>query len=118
MKIRLYIDKDAMSRFLVNGLRARGVDVTSVVEEGRRGLDDLSQLEFAAEQGRVLCTSNISDFYRLHTEYLQQGKNHAGIIFIQQQRYSVGEQIRRLLKLISTKTVDTMQSQIEFLSAW
>jgi hypothetical protein len=118
MKIRLYIDEDAMSRALINGLRARGVDVTSVKEEERRNLDDRSQLEFSTKQGRVLCTSNIGDFYQLHTEYLRQGKNHAGIIFIPQQRYSVGEQLRRLLKLISTKSAETMQSQVEFLSAW
>jgi hypothetical protein len=118
MRIRLYIDEDAMSRPLVNGLRARGIDVITVAEEKRRGLNDELQLEFATRQGRVLCTSNIGDFYRLHTEYLRQGKAHAGIIFIPQQRYGVGEQIRRLLKLISTKSAETMQSQVEFLSAW
>ncbi len=118
MKIRLYMDEDAMSRALINGLRARGVDVTSVEEEGKRALDDRAQLEFSTQQGRVLCTSNIKDFYLLHTEYLQKGKFHAGIILIPQKRYTVGEQIRRLLKLISTKTSETMQSQIEFLSAW
>ena len=118
VKMRLYLDEDVMSHPLVNGLRARGIDVTSVVAEGRTGLADESQLEFAAMQGRVLCTSNIGDFYQLHTEYVRQGKNHAGIIFIPQHRYSVGEQIRRLLKLIATKSAETMQTQVEFLSAW
>ena len=118
VKIRLYLDEDVMSHPLVNGLRARGIDVASVVAEGRTGLDDASQLEFATMQKRVLCTSNIGDFYRLHTEYLTQGKSHAGIIFIPQHRFRVGEQIRRLLKLIATKSAATMQNQVEFLSAW
>ncbi len=47
MKIRLYIDEDAMSHSVIAGLRARGIDVTSVIEEGRQGRDDVDQLEFA-----------------------------------------------------------------------
>ena len=118
MQIRLYIDEDTMSRALVAGLLARGIDVRSVIEEGKAGLDDIDQLEFAKEQGRVLCTCNRRDFYRLHTEYLREGKMHAGIIVIPQQRYGIGEQIRRLLRLISTKSAEEMEGQVEFLSAW
>jgi hypothetical protein len=36
MQIRLYIDEDAMASALVQGLRARGVDVYSVGEQIRR----------------------------------------------------------------------------------
>jgi hypothetical protein len=35
-----------------------------------------------------------------------------------QQRYSVGEQMRRLLRLIKTLTAEEMRNRIEFLSAW
>ena len=118
MPIKLYIDEDAMSRLVIAGLRARDIDVTSVIEEGRQGLEDVEQLEFAKEQRRVLCTSNRGDYYRLHTEYLQQGKMHAGIIVITQQRYGIGEQIRRLLRLIAAKSAEDMQNNIEFLSSW
>ena len=38
MQIRLYIDEDIMSRALVNGLRARGIDVKATVEEGKEEL--------------------------------------------------------------------------------
>lgn len=118
MKIKLFIDEDMMSRSLLKGLRARGIDVLSVLDEQRVGLDDASQLEYSTQCGRVLCTSNIRDFYQLHIEYLEQNRNHAGIIFVPQKRFSVGEQIRRLLTLIATKSPDSMQSNIEFLSAW
>jgi hypothetical protein len=118
MKIRLYLDEDAMSHSLITGLRARGIDVMTTLETRRTGLEDVVQLEFATMQQRVLCTSNTRDFHQLHTEYLRQGKIHAGIIFIPQQRYSVGEQIRKLLKLIATKSAEEMQGQVEFLSAW
>ena len=118
MPIRLYIDEDAMYHWVIAGLRARGIDVTSVTGEGREGLEDVEQLEFAKEQERVICTSNTGDYYRLHTEYLREGKTHAGIIVITQQRYGIGEQIRRLLRLIAAKSAEDMENNIEFLSSW
>jgi len=47
-----------------------------------------------------------------------EGHAHAGIIFGQQQRYSVGEQMRRLRRLIALRSAEAMQNQIEFLSNW
>ena len=118
MQIRLFIDEDAMSRALARGLRARGIDVTTVGEEGRKGLEDDEQLAHAASQGLVLYTFNISHFYRLHGEYMSQGKSHAGIIFVPQQRYGIGEQLRRLLVLIRSKSAEAMKDNVEFLSHW
>lgn len=97
MQIRLYLDEDAMARALVLGLRARGVDVTTVIDEGMKEKDDREQLEYATRQGRVIFTFNVGHFCKLHQDCLAQGKNHAGIIVVYRQRYSVGEQIRRLL---------------------
>jgi hypothetical protein len=67
---------------------------------------------------RVLFSFNRGDFFRLHTEYLAQGKSHAGIILTNQQQYSVGEQMRRNLRLTATKSATDMKNQIEFLSSW
>jgi hypothetical protein len=67
---------------------------------------------------RVLFSFNRGDFFRLHTEYLAQGKSHAGIILANQQQYSVGEQMRRILRLTATKSATDMKNQIEFLSSW
>ena len=39
-------------------------------------------------------------------------------LYSNQQRYSVGEQMRRLLRLISSLTAEEMRNRIEFLSAW
>jgi hypothetical protein len=69
-------------------------------------------------KGRVLCTFNVGDFYRLHSAYLAQGKPHAGIILMRQQYYSIGEQMRRILKLVASKSADEMRNWVEFLSAW
>lgn len=104
MKIRLYLDEDSMRRTLVETLRARGVDVLTTLEVGMIERMDQEHLEYATSQGRVLFSFNVGDFYRLHTTFLAQGKSHAGIILARQQHYSVGEQMRRLLKLIATKS--------------
>ena len=118
MQIRLYLDEDSMSKALAHNLRLRGIDVTTVAEEGRQGLSDLEQLEFATSEGRVICTGNVGDFLQLHTEFLSSGKPHAGIIIIPRQGYSVGEQIRRLLRLIKSKSAESMRNNIEFLGNW
>ena len=107
-----------MYRPVITGLRARDIDVTSVSDEENEGLEDIDQLEFAKVQERVICTCNVGDFFRLHTEYLREGKTHAGIIIITQQRHSIGEQISRLLRLIAAKSAEDMQNSIEFLSGW
>jgi len=94
------------------------VDITTALDEGMIERSDAEHLDYATTQGRVLYTFNVADFYRLHTNYLAQGKTHAGIILARQQRYSVGEQMRRLLKLVATKSAEEMQNSVEFLHAW
>jgi hypothetical protein len=65
-----------------------------------------------------LYSSNIRDFYRLHTEFLTKGESHAGIILVQQQRYSVGQIMRGILRLIASKSAEEMHEKVEFLSGW
>ncbi len=107
-----------MRHALVNALRSRGLDVTTALEQHMIHRDDEDHLNHATEQGRVLFTFNRGDFLKLHREYLVQGKQHAGIIVANQQQYSVGEVMRRLLHLAAAKTDDDMRNWIEFLSAW
>ena len=81
------------------------------------GQPDQYQLEFATSQNRGIYTFNVADFYSLHIQYLTDGRQHAGIILTHQSRYTVGEQIRRVLKLISTLSAEDMQNRAEYLSA-
>ena len=118
MTIRLYFDEDSMYLGLIRALRARGVDVVTALEAGMIEQPDGDHLEYATRQGRVLCTFNVGDFYRLHTEYVHQGTPHGGIILMRQQHYSIGEQMRRLLRLMASKSADEMESWVEFLSEW
>ncbi|MBL8221705.1 MAG: DUF5615 family PIN-like protein, partial [Bryobacterales bacterium] len=75
---------------------SRGVTVLTALEVGLSGTPDEDQLRFAAEHGCVLYSHNTSDFYRLHTEWISTGRGHAGMILAPQQRFSVGEQLRRI----------------------
>jgi predicted nuclease of predicted toxin-antitoxin system len=116
--IRLYFDEDSMRRGLVRALRARGMDVITALDAEMVERRDEEHLDYATEQGRVLCSFNVADYCRLHSSYLAQGKPHAGIILMRQQHYSVGEQMRRLLGLAASKSGDEMKNWIDFLSAW
>ena len=107
-----------MDRDLVKALRARGIDVSTAQDDGLIACKDEEHLRHAALEGRVLFSFNRGDFYRLHTIFVGQGNSHAGIILARQQQYSVGEQMRRLLKLTAAKSAEDMQNQVEFLSAW
>ena len=80
MTIRLYMDEDTMDQALVQALRARNVDVITALDAGMIEREDAEHLDYATEQGRVLCSFNVRDFYRLHSDYVAQDKPHAGII--------------------------------------
>ncbi|MFH1026097.1 MAG: DUF5615 family PIN-like protein [Nitrospirota bacterium] len=118
MTIRLYIDEDAMDKDLVQALRARGIDVMTAFEANMIERLDEEHLEHATKEGRVLYSFNVGDFYRLHIACLAQGKSHTGIILAHQRDYSMGRQMRRLLKLIVATSADDMKNQVEFLGAW
>ena len=93
--IRLYLDADAQRGSLALALRLRGVNIETANEAGLQDGLDPQQLAHAAEQGRALYSFNIGDFMPFHTAYSSEGRTHAGIILAPQQRYSVGEQMRR-----------------------
>jgi hypothetical protein len=47
---------------------------------------------------------------------MAQGQTHTGIV-ISSQEYSVGEQMRRVLKLMAAKSAEEIVNQLLFLSA-
>jgi predicted nuclease of predicted toxin-antitoxin system len=118
IQIKIYIDEDAMDSDLVAALRSRGVTAIAALDAGLVEKSDDEQLAFAAEHGCVLYTFNVSDFYRLHTVSAGAGPEHAGMILAPQQRFSVGEQLRRILRLRAGTTAVRMRNQVEFLGNW
>jgi len=118
VKITLYFDEDAQDSDLIRALDLRGVDVIGAWMAGMRERSDEEHLLWATAQKGTLYSFNGRDYCRLHAEFITQSRSHAGIIVAKQQHYSVGEQMRRLLKLIATKPADEMTNRIEFLSDW
>ena len=78
---------------------------------------DEEQLRCAAQQGRVLYSFNRGHFYGLHTAWLREGRSHSGLI-LSKQNLSVGEQMRRLLRLIGRLKAQDMINRVEFLGSW
>jgi len=114
--IKLYLDEDTMSRDLVRALRSRSVDLLTAREAGLVHIPDRRHLEYAASLQRAVFTFNVRDFAALHAEYLATGRHHAGIIVSDQ--LQVGVIIRRLLKLLSSRTAADLRDKLEFLSNW
>lgn len=109
--IRLYIDEDSMDKALINGLRARNVDIITVLETKTQSYTDTEQLDLATSLNRVLYSHNISDFCRLHTEFIAELRTHSGIALLAQD-YSIGEQLKAIMKFISVKSAEDMPSSI------
>ncbi|MCB0629714.1 MAG: DUF5615 family PIN-like protein [Saprospiraceae bacterium] len=83
-KLKFYTDEH-ISKAVVRGLKARGIDAESCVDLGMRTSTDEEHLIFAAGQQRVIVTYD-NDFLKLH----QSGLRHAGIAFSAKPK-SIGE---------------------------
>jgi hypothetical protein len=114
--IRLYLDEDAQRTALIRALRARHIDVFTATEAGNVGLLDKAQLEFATALNRTIFSFNRGHFAHLHNLFLQQGRQHAGIIVSDQ--LEIGVVLRRLLKLIDSLSSEDMTNRLEFLGNW
>ena len=77
---QVYIDEDAVHGGLVAALRSRDVTVIRAADAGLMKKSDHEHLAYATEHGCVMYTFNVSDFYRVHTEWMNSGREHAEMI--------------------------------------
>jgi Domain of unknown function (DUF5615) len=91
-------------------------NISRASEAGMTKSADDDQLRFAASVKRVIITSNIADFARLHAQWLKAGLGHNGIILIHQQKWGPGELARRIIRLLADPPGKDMRNRIEFLS--
>jgi len=106
MSIRFHLDEN-ISNTIAAGLRGRGIDVTTALEIGLAGADDLAQLAFATSTGRVLVTHD-ADHLRLHHE----GVAHSGIAYCLQGALSIGEMIRGLTLIHDVRRGNGKQDRV------
>jgi Domain of unknown function (DUF5615) len=87
------------------------------MEAGMSERDDEDQLQWAADHSRAIYSFNRGHFCALHSAWLVKGRSHSGII-LSRQDLPLGEQMRRLLRLINRLSAEEMCNRLEFLSAW
>jgi hypothetical protein len=107
--IRYHLD-ETCRRAVADGLRLRGIDVTTTADVGLLGATDPVQLAHAHSQGRVLFTHD-SDFIAIHNG----GVEHLGIVYCLQYCHPLGEVIRRLLSLWATREASEFARQLIYL---
>lgn len=110
---RIYLNEH-LSRRLAEQLRAYGFDVISSHEAGMLSASDAEQLEYACREQRALVTFNISDFMKLHEDYLQATRDHFGIILSTEA--SIATVIHRLLRLLNSLSRDELKNQVIWLN--
>ncbi len=109
MTIRFHLDEHVHPGIAI-GLRAHGIDVTTTFDAGLSGGGDPDQLAFAVRESRVLVTHD-RDFLRLHAKT----KEHSGITYCHQQKYSVGQLLHMLHLVYQAYTEEEMYGRIEYL---
>jgi|SRR5579864_237087 len=109
MLIRYPLD-ESVANAVAQGLRHRGIDVTTARDAGLVGATDEEHVTFALSQNRV-SESHDSDFLRLD----HAGVPHAGIAYCAPGHRTVGQIVNRLTDLWRTRQSEDMCGKVEFL---
>ena len=107
--IRFHLDEDC-HRAIAEGLRRRGIDVTTTPEIGLLSASDEEQAAQGRDTGRGIFTQD-RDFLRLHAA----GIPHAGIAYCHQQALSLGEIIAGLVLLWDHYEPEELRNRLEYL---
>ncbi|MCK6483435.1 MAG: DUF5615 family PIN-like protein [Phycisphaerae bacterium] len=107
--IRYHLDEN-VDGAVADGLRRRGIDVTTAADARLPGAVDERHLHFAVHEGRVIFTHD-ADFLRLEAK----GREHPGIVFCHIQSRSIGQMVRGLAGLWLRSNTEEMRNRIEYL---
>jgi predicted nuclease of predicted toxin-antitoxin system len=107
--MRFHLDEH-VANAVARGLRRHGIDVTTTVEAGLRSAEDSDHLAFAFAQSRVIVTHD-DDFLRI----VASGNAHAGIVYCNSEKYSVGELLRLLILMHEIYAEDELFGRVEYL---
>ena len=111
--LRIYTD-ESVHMAIAAGLKRRRLDAWSAQDASNLSLTDEAQLEYASQEHAIIFTHD-SDFLALAQEWLERGKEHWGVIYVQEQKLGIGECIRRLLDYALVLEAEEMKNRIEFL---
>jgi predicted nuclease of predicted toxin-antitoxin system len=108
-QIKFHLDEN-VSNAVAEGLRRRGIDVTTTPEVGLMGVADEVQVAFAIAQRHTIFTQD-DDFLRLHQAKIA----HAGIVYCRQGSRSIGGMIKSLALIWEWVDPEDMLGQVEFI---
>lgn len=93
--MRFHLDEH-VAHAIAEGLRRRGIDVTTTVEAGLRTASDISHIQYARQTGRVIFTED-DGFLALS----KSGVEHSGVVYCHSNTRSIGQILKRLSTKIS-----------------
>ena len=115
MKLRLATDEDFNNRILRGVLRRiPGLDVVRVQDAGLTGRGDAEVLEWAAREGRVLLTHDVTTMIRYVGERVAAGLPMPGVFEVGQQ-VPIAQAIEDILLIIECSLEGEWEGQITFL---
>lgn len=113
--IRFLSDED-FNNAIVRGLRLRlpGIDIERVQDAGLRGRLDEEILEYAAQQGRVLLTHDVTTLITLANARVESGAPMPGV-FAVNQRVGIGRIIEDVVLIVECSAPDEWTNVVHFL---
>ena len=96
---------------VAEGLRRRGWDVTTAVEEETLGYTDREHIKFALEKGWVILTFD-DDFLSLVESNYEE--NHPAIIYVSQHGRDVGDLVKRIDLVLEKREIQNISSEIVY----
>ena len=113
--LRLATDEDFNNRILRGLLRRRpGLNIVRVQDAGLTGKGDAEVLEWAAREGRVLLTHDVTTMKRYVDERLNAGLPMPGVFEVNQQ-IPISQAIEDILLIAECSLEGEWEGQIRFL---
>ena len=107
--IKFHLDEHCPAA-VADGLRRRGIDVTSTSDAHLLQATDEDHLDYAFREGRVIFTHD-DDFLKLHAA----GLKHSGIAYCHQEARSIGEIIRGLTLVWEIYEPQDIKNRVEWI---
>lgn len=113
MAIQLYMDHN-VPRSITDGLKVRGVDIITALEDGTTEVDDPELLDRVSNLGRVLFTRDYN-LLQEATKRQRTGISFHGIIYAHQLRISIGDCIRDLEIIAKAGEPEDLLNRVQYL---
>ncbi|HUG47632.1 MAG TPA: DUF5615 family PIN-like protein [Candidatus Limnocylindria bacterium] len=95
--MRVLLDAHFSGRHIGQPLRSSGHDVLALIEDDELStLPDEDVMVLAAQEQRIVVTSNVRHFVPIARRWIEAGTNHAGLILVTLGHQSYGEILRGL----------------------